>query len=381
MDNEKDLFIKQKLQEDKLISKKADDLFSKLNNGQFFEDAYDEEFEKTKPTNNVINSVNRFAKFKKILATAASFFIVTGAANVYATSKGYQNIFFMIKYMVTERLETITQKDEILSDRDLTISFEQINIAKGLTISVKKLQILDNEAKLIVSTTENDVFDKSIVPLKFKVLNSKNKVLCETTSSRSEQNYGYILDELTLNEFTEDDNILNLEIYKANSQKLSTLIININERKVEVVGEKEALQKVSEIELKKYLGSVADLSKTMEIKGSGECINISNISYCDGLYKVNYTYFYRGSEKNAEFNIDNYDIYEQDVYIALNSEKGSSKFRLVDMEKPSLIKEANKTKENKTNTINENQKNNTLTNTSTNKTKTNNTKSVINNSN
>ena len=365
MDNEKDLFIKQKLQEDKLISKKADDLFNKLNNGKFFENANDEELEEAKPTNNVINSVNRFAKLKKILATAASFFIVTGAANVYATSKGYQNIFFMIKYLVIERLETITQKDEILSDRDLTISFEQINIAKGLTISVKKLQILD----------------KSIVPLKFKVLNSKNKLLCEKISSREEQNAEYVSDELILNSFTENDEILNLEIYKANSQKLATLIININERKVEVVGEKEALQKISEIELKKYLGGVADFSKTTEIKGNGECINISNISYCDGLYKVNYTYFYRGNEKNAEFNIDNYDIYEQNVYIALNNEQSSSKFRLVDMEKPTIIKEANKAKDNKTNIINDNQKSNTLTNTSTNKNKANNTTSVNKNTN
>ena len=36
LDNEKDLYIKNKLQEDKLISKKADDIFNKLNKGELF---------------------------------------------------------------------------------------------------------------------------------------------------------------------------------------------------------------------------------------------------------------------------------------------------------------------------------------------------------
>lgn len=376
MDMEKDLFIKQKLQEDKLISKNADELFNKLNNGTLFEN------ENNQPiSDNIINNVSRFTKWKRILATAASFVIVTGAANVYATSKGYQNIFFMIKYLITGEEQEITQRDEILSDRDLTISLEQIHIAKGLSITVKKLQVVDNKAKLIIETAESEIFNKSIVPLNFKVSNSENKLLCEMVSNREKQNSTYTTEELNLNNFSKNDNILYLEIYSATSQKIATLIININERSVEVLGEKEALQKISEIELKKYLGTVADYSKPNDVKGNGECINITNISYCDGLYKVDYTYFYRENKDNEKFNIDNYNIYEQVVYIDLNSDKGNNKFRFIDMENPKIIKEASDTKENDTKTQDNNQKNNTSTNSSANNTKTNKNTSAKNNTN
>ena len=36
LDDKKDKYIKQKFQEDKLISKKADDIFNKLNKGELF---------------------------------------------------------------------------------------------------------------------------------------------------------------------------------------------------------------------------------------------------------------------------------------------------------------------------------------------------------
>ena len=122
LDNEKDLYIKNKLQEDKLISKKADDIFNKLNKGELFMEK-NENFKNNNTTNEKSSNINKhFSKWKKLIATAASFVIIFGAANVYATSQGYENIFFLVRYLFTLD-KTITGKDNIMSDRDITISY------------------------------------------------------------------------------------------------------------------------------------------------------------------------------------------------------------------------------------------------------------------
>ena len=427
MDEEKDLYIKSKFQEDNLISKKADDIFNKLNKGELImekneneknENSTKEKFSQEKTA----NIKKKFPKWKGWLATAASFVIIFGAANVYATSQGYENIFFLIKNIVTGS-DRVDGKDNILSDRDITISYEPINICKGLSITVKRLQIKDNEAKLYILTSAKDSVEKNVLPLTFKAFNNKNVELCNQESFVDGKNSSADTDELVLKGFKEKDSIINLEIYKTNSEKITTIVIDINKKTVEVQGEQEALQKISEIELKKFLGHVAGLSEKLnitddeikidiachmlseissnivtEINGvkaypvnevdnmvesfidkkitnfkngkhikivskngekyytytkpsedvlGGECINISNISYCNQIYSVNYSFYYRGIEPDEDINMDNYDIYEQDVCISLNEDTTYSKFKVVSMENPTIIKKANK--DNKTN--------------------------------
>ena len=420
LDDKKDKYIKQKFQEDKLISKKADDIFNKLNKGELFMEKNENVKNENSTKENfsqegTANVKKKFPKWKGWLATAASFVIIFGAANVYATSQGYENVFFLIKYLVTGNSE-VNGKDNILSDRDITISYEPINICNGLSITVKKLQIKDNEAKLFILTNEKDSVEKNVLPLTFKVFNEKNVELCNQESLKDEKNSGAVTDELILKGFKEKDSIINLEIYKANSEKITTMVIDINKRTVEVQGEKEALQKISEIELKKFLGHVAGLSEKLnitddeikigiachmlsetnpnvetEINGvkaypvnevdnmvesfidkkitnfkngkhikivskngkkyytyskpsedvlGGECINISNISYCNEIYSINYSFYYRGIEPDEDVNMDNYDVYEQDVCINLNEDSSYSKFKVVSMEKPTIIKKA-----------------------------------------
>ena len=124
MDNEKDLYIKEKLQNDKLISKNADDIINK-----FFD------MEDVKMKNNNDNQNKKIKskkilfsdKWKKILVTAASLMVIFGVANVYASTKGYGNIFFLIKYLITGENSYVTGKDEILTDsEDLTISLSPL---------------------------------------------------------------------------------------------------------------------------------------------------------------------------------------------------------------------------------------------------------------
>lgn len=454
LDNEKDTYIRNKLKEDKLISKKADDVFNKLIKGELNmeEKIVKEKQAKENLVSEMLNKKPSNWK-KKVLATAASIVILFGAANVYASTQGYENIFFMIKYLITGEQGVIGGKENILSDRDITISYEPINVTKGLSIIIKKVQIKDNEARLFVVTSEKDVLDSSTGPLKFKVYNSENKILCEQVSSREEQNSGHVEDELILEDYKDDDTILKLEIFKANSEKIATLKINLEEKTVEVMGEAEALSKISETELKEFLSCVAMISKPVnekrtkedyivataielgnkekklqkEIISNGnyladaynvkdineiietvlnekienlkninlfvkktkngedyyvfndvtdenfkaECINISNISYCNGLYTVIYTYYYRGTEPDEDVNMDNYDIYEQNIVISLNVNSNYSKFKVVQIEEPTIIKKAEVSKEaenkNENATTNEkNQSSNTTNSTTSN---------------
>lgn len=437
LDEEKDIYIKNKFQEDKLISKKADDIFNKINKGEFFMENNEELKNENFTKENVVNFKKKSPKWKKILATAASLVIVVGAANVYATSQGYDNVFFLIKYLVTG--EKVDGKDNILSDRDITISYEPINIAQDLSVIIKKLQVKDNKAVLYVISNDKNNADKNLTPLKFIAYNNENEKLCEQTSKEDLKAMRTVTDELTLNNFKESDKIINLEIYGANSEKLATLKIDLDGKTVEVQGEKEALQKISEIELKEFLGYAAGLSRDLGItedvikvdlacnmildkkldverdsdseylflvdevnnviesftgekaenlkneryfkvvtkngkkyykyvyvgekQFKAECINISNISYCNGLYTVNYSYYYRGPEGDEDINMDYYDVYEQEVCISLNENSEYSKFKVVSMEEPTIIKKASETNTNNTEvaTTNNNLSNNEQT--------------------
>ena len=260
MDN-RDQKIKEILQNDKLISKKADDVF---NNFLKEEKIMNEENLKNK---NQDTKIKKFSLLKKGLATAACVAIVAGGANIYASTHGYGNVFFMIKYFVTGEKQEVTDKNAILSDRDITISYEPIQLTENIKMQVRKLQIIDNKARLILALHENELEENNeVVPLKYKVTGQNTNLLCEKTSSREERNIEYI-DELELSNFTESDKILNLEISKNNGEKITKLIINIENKTITVEGEEEAINKISEIELKEFLGLV---STYPELDGTNE---------------------------------------------------------------------------------------------------------------
>ena len=137
LDNEKDIFIKKMLKEDELISKKAEDIFNNFLEGEMKI--------KDEKVVNIEESKDKKSNRKKILSMVATLVIVFLGANVYAVTKGYNNIFFMIKDLSTK---TISEKDEILKDQDTTISYEPIEIAKGIKVQFNKFVVKDNKAKL-----------------------------------------------------------------------------------------------------------------------------------------------------------------------------------------------------------------------------------------
>lgn len=466
MDNQKDLYIKEKLQKDKIISKKANETInkflmevSKMENDNKNEELKTIQNEENQNENTIPKNQKKSWK-KKALVTVASLVIVLGAANVYAYTNGYDNVFFMIKTLITG--EKIEGKENILSDRDISISYESINITENISIQIRNLQIKDNKAKLTIFVKEKEFEkDENIVPLNYKVYNSLNELLCEQISIKNESpNQSSYTEELELNNYKDGENILKLEIYKANSELATTLNINLQEKTVEVIGEAEALSKISETELKDFLSYAAMISKPLgqnrvkedyliatsidlgnqegklqqeiiynnhneqafayrvqnvneiietvfnekienfnntnlfvkktkngedyyvfnEVTNENfkaECINVISISYASGIYTVQYNYFYPGPEPEEDIDINSYDIYQQTINIALNDNADFSRFRVVSIEEPSIIKNKNNTTEDNENI--QNSDNTTGINTSNNTSNINNNIIVNNN--
>ena len=78
--------------------------------------------------------------------------------------------------------------------------------------------------------------------------------------------------------------------------------------------------------------------------GPVECIDITDISYCGGMYTVTYTYCSIGENATVfDVDINDYDIYEQTIIFELNENeeyKNVSKFRMISSEPPVIIKAA-----------------------------------------
>ena len=182
--------IKSLIQQDEVISPKAEEIFN-----NFFSEKNIE-----KNTNNKHNMVYKIRKIIAIITCVAG---LLGGANVYASSNGYGNVFFLIKYLVTGEKTEITNKNELLSDRDITISYKPISLTENLEMQIRNLQIKDNKAKLIMVVNESKENDVS--PLKYKVYNESNKLICEQDSSNNNKSLGEYQEELLLNDFKNEE--------------------------------------------------------------------------------------------------------------------------------------------------------------------------------
>ena len=240
---ENDKKIKELFHKDQFISKKADDLFN---------DFLKEEINMNKESK---SNVKKMSIWKRAIATAACLVIIFGGANIYASTQGYGNVFFLIKYLVTGEKVEIVDKNALLSDRDMVISYEPIQLTENIRIQVRRLQIKDNKAVLSVVVKE-DGEANDVVPLKYVVNNSKGDIICEQTSKR-EINGSEYCDELQLSSLYESDTKISLSIYNNASQQLVKLIIDLNSKTISVEGAEEAISKISEVELKRFLDIVS----------------------------------------------------------------------------------------------------------------------------
>ena len=255
MDNnekEKDIYIKYNLSKHKEVPEKIDNLFN-----NFVKEV--EKMDK-KEENNVEKEEGKFETkekkvknnrivFRRVLGFVACVTIAFAGANIYATSQGYDNIFFLIKHVAEGG--KITDKNEILSDRDITISYNSIDIGKGIKLQVNKITVKDNEAKLFLVVDTSKATEK-ITELKYKVKSDNTEMCSETQTNNIVTKFEK---ELVLDNFKDDTKVLTLNII-ANNLELSTIKINLETKEIEVDGEKE-LEKISEIELKQYLSAFA----------------------------------------------------------------------------------------------------------------------------
>ena len=279
-DEEKDVYIKAKIKNE-YIPERIDNLFN--NSAKIIENKGEEQMEENFNMNQNQNNQNKLEKkkmpvaLKRVLATAACLTVVLGGGNIYASTQGYDNIFFLIKHIVTGK--DVRGKENILSDRDITISYRPIEISKGTQIQVNSLVIKDNEAKLKIQVNESDA-EKVVTPLMYKVKDENENQLCTYTSNntKSSEEKSQYKEELRLEGFKNDTKKLILEIYDLDNKKIVELEINLETKEINVIGNAEEVTKISEEELKQYLSAFAMLAyKSTDYKDfSKDTIEVEN---------------------------------------------------------------------------------------------------------
>ncbi|MBR2290390.1 MAG: hypothetical protein IJ867_07435 [Clostridia bacterium] len=411
-DEEKDLFIRKKLREDELVSKKYDDVFENFLKGEHEmkkESRMEAKVEKQKvPKNRWVKSV---------AAVAACALIFTGA-NVYATTQGYDNIFFLIKDLGNKNKQVTATKDEILVDRDVTISYTNIEIAEGLSVQINKFTVKDGNASLFISVNQSGA---SMKPAKFIVTSDGTK-LAENTALDQDQ-YSY---EIRLSNYQEKMKVLELRIEDNSKAEIVTIQIDLENREIDLVANEE-IKKISEIDLKEKLGNYAIalmnnkeyddykfflgsslISKTeekvsddgylyypkdkmnqalMEAIGeelgtninseifeynknleaykyittldgirNGLCLNIDDLKYENGKYVVTFTYCLPNDLDYEEGVIESLEKYQTTLEFVLNENETYTKYRILNIEN-AVVKELGKPVNNQDASTNNNHQN------------------------
>ena len=179
---------------------------------------------------------------------------------VYASTNGYGNVFFMIRDLVTGK--SASGEDQIFSDKDITLSYKSIELAEGLKIQANRLEVRDGKTNLYLTVKSQN---GELLPLKYSVV-TKNIEGTETTTTtnitgtkpESADNYSYE-DVLKLDYEVNENKIIVLKVCDSSDKTLRTLEINLQTREITVTGESE-LKKISKIELREYLDIFSDLN-------------------------------------------------------------------------------------------------------------------------
>lgn len=353
--------------------------------------------------------------------------IVLISANVYAANNGYGNVFFMIKTMFSN--EEVTGKENLLSDREITISYSSIEIADGLKIQIQKMVLEKDKATLYVYVND-ETENSSNLPLNYKVYDNSNNLIARYDNNPFDGNQ--YTEEININKAISENDTIRLEI--CHSEKLlSNITINLSTKELLVNGE-AVVSKVSEVELRKYLGIFAPISAEAEnetdlklnnytkedlvisvsmwlnreirksdslkreeinniidsfyneeikkengiIKtgnmfgydkntdsyvnkepdfGTYKCLDVSNISYKNGIYKMNFIY---ASESQDGSGLEEQPQYEATIELKVNENTEYSKYKVISISEGKLLKS-----EKNTNKIINNTTSNTDTNTNT----------------
>lgn len=215
--------------------------------------------------NNNLNAKEKSVKVKNkkttTIVVAVIILVVTLSANVFASTQGYGNIFFLIKELIQGESE-ITDRDQILSDKDITISYQPIEIVDGLEIQINRLVVKDNEATLIVNVKEEKELKN--YPKEFVVYDVTNErtLLGQQKLTRNIVENGRYEEKIILSNYAENTNTLQLEINDENEKNMIILEIKLDKKEIDVVSKSSIneFQKVSEVELKDFLANVVRIN-------------------------------------------------------------------------------------------------------------------------
>ena len=308
--DEEDKKIKAFISSDKKISEKVNKTF----------DSFIEQVEKNQiPHNDVIdenNGTQFLLRFRKILAVAASFLMIAVGSNVYAKSQGYENIFFLIKNIVYNEEKT---DDEIFSDKDIVISYKSIQITDEIELQINELQIKDNTAKLYLLVKEQKENWDS--PLNYKVYNNENQEMYSSKNNKKHEENIYT-EVLNLKNYKDSCTKLKLEIYNNNGVLLKSIIIDLLEKTIEARTENQVINKISQIELNKFIKNETEKLYTKdEIKNKKLIIiDVYDIFYSNGKYIVKYIFMMPSDEEFEKDKVQETTIYTNTIEFTSNNE-------------------------------------------------------------
>lgn len=269
----------------------------------------------------------KMPKKKKItLIILGVILVVFIAANVYASVNGYGNIFFMIKNLMES--QEVSGSENLLSDKEITISYQSIDIADGLKIQINKMVIDESGSTLYVYVNKEDETTER-TPLTYKIYND-GSIITEYEGQNSDE--AKYTDEIKMEGFNDENATLTLELYDNSNNLLATITIDLPNKQITVNG-KAVITKQSEVELKKYLGCFATLnndnisnkqdkiiltSRQINIKILGaeeeECVNAKTLT------NIAQAFYYENVEKEI---YNNDEVIKAGDICLYNPESGS----------------------------------------------------------
>lgn len=287
-----DKIIKDFFSKDNVISIEANNIFEETLN-----QISNMEKPKNKSAKNII---------QKWMSVAACLLILLISANTYAKSNGYDNIFFMIKNVFIN--EEVAGAENLLSDREITLSYTTIEITKEFQIQIQKIILEENSATLHIF-----VIDGKAEKIRYKVYDDNNKIVADYKSSRNTDDM-YYTEELKFKNSVKENSKLKLEIYEKNQKLLATININIANKEILINGEDIALNR-KKTELKYYLESFVFLNddalknKTDRIIYAAQRINSGFYDLDDIIKTINLFYNDKINIVNEKIKLDKDSIF------------------------------------------------------------------------
>ena len=224
-------------------------------------------------------------KVSIILVIILSVFL-TG--NAFAALVGAPNIFFAIKDMVIK--EEVSGEENLLVDRDITISYSPIKIKNGLELQVNRILIEKEKSTLFITLDNKNDEDEQLGINVYDLLenNNTNDVLAENkflVQKEIKKNF-----EIELSKSVSTEEKLLLEIIIGGKSVGKNIIVDLASKEIIIEG-KEEVKKLSEVELKKYLGCFSILNYE-DLKLNDRLIYIA--------HQMNYEIFQDKIETNSQ---------------------------------------------------------------------------------